>query len=109
MFELKTSSKGIIFKVYVQPRASANQTAGCRKDALKIRLTAPPSDGEANRACVKLLAKELKLPKSDIEIISGGSGREKKILVHIQDTGQSKKTAENIKKRLEILSAQKSS
>ncbi|NOY69574.1 MAG: YggU family protein [Deltaproteobacteria bacterium] len=81
MLYLKTGSDGVVFKVHIQPRASKNSVAGIFDDAVKIRLTAPPVDNAANRLCVKFLSKELKLPKKDIEIVSGHTGRNKQILI----------------------------
>lgn len=107
MLSIKTTSSGVVFKVYIQPRAAGNQVAGCRQDALKIRLTAPPADGEANRACLKFLAGRLKVPKSDLEIISGASGRSKKILVHIPEQKNREQGAERIKKQIENLAEKK--
>ena len=42
---------------------------------LKVRVSAPPSDGAANAAVVALLAKTLKRPKSTLRIVSGESAR----------------------------------
>ena len=42
---------------------------------LKIRVSAPPSEGAANAALVVLLAKTLKRPKSALRIVSGESAR----------------------------------
>ena len=55
--------------------------AGQHGDTLKIKLTAPPVDGAANKMCVQYLAKCLKVPKSSIEIISGHSSRTKRLLL----------------------------
>lgn len=107
--DVKTTSKGIVFKVYVQPGASANQTAGFYNNALKIRLTAPPAEGKANRECLKFISGKLKIPKSDMEIISGAAGREKRILVRIPDADKSGRAAQDIKRKLESLSPQKGS
>jgi uncharacterized protein (TIGR00251 family) len=48
---------------------------------LKIRITTPPEKGKANEAVVELLAKNLKVPKSSIKIVSGHTSRIKKILI----------------------------
>lgn len=69
------------FKVFVQPRSSKNQVAGCYGDALKIKLTAPPVDGEANKMCINYLAKFFSVPKSAVEIVSGQTGRSKLIRI----------------------------
>jgi uncharacterized protein (TIGR00251 family) len=47
--------------------------------SLKIRLTAPPVDGAANEALVKCLAEALGISRSRIEILSGLTGRDKRI------------------------------
>ncbi|RLB88437.1 MAG: YggU family protein [Deltaproteobacteria bacterium] len=81
MLWIKETADGVIFKVMAQPRASRNKIAGLQGDALKLRITAPPVEGAANKMCIELLAKTLKVRKSDIDIIQGQSGRTKKILV----------------------------
>jgi len=67
--------------VRVQPRASRNEVAGLEGDTLKIRLTAPPVDGEANEACLAFLAKLLDLSPSRLAIIQGARSRTKIIRI----------------------------
>ena len=74
--------KGMVIKVFVQPRSSKNLIVGPHGDTLKIKLTAPPVAGEANRLCIKFLAKFLGVPKTSMEIISGANGRNKRVLIH---------------------------
>jgi len=81
MLWIQETRDGVIFKVTVQPRGARNEIVGLQGDALKIRLTAPPVEGAANKMCIELLAKSLKVRKSDVEIIRGQSSRAKKILV----------------------------
>jgi uncharacterized protein (TIGR00251 family) len=81
MLWIQETADGVVFKVIVQPRSSRNEIAGLQGDALKIRLTAPPVEGAANKMCVEFLAKSLKVRKSDVEIIRGQSSRTKKVLV----------------------------
>jgi uncharacterized protein (TIGR00251 family) len=69
--------KEITLKVYLQPRSSKNEIAGAYRDGIKIRVTAPPSEGKANKALIKFLAKELQIPESNIEILKGYHSREK--------------------------------
>jgi uncharacterized protein (TIGR00251 family) len=45
--------------------------------SIKVRLTAPPVDGAANEALVKFLADTLSVAKSQIEIVSGHTSRDK--------------------------------
>lgn len=70
--------------VRVTPKASRNAVEGWAEDAagaryLKVRLTAAPEDGKANKALLKLLAKEWGCAPSALEIISGAKNRIKRI------------------------------
>jgi len=82
---LKETSQGIVLKVFVQPRSAKNMIAGRHGDALKIKLTAPPVDGAANKMCIQYLAKFFKVPKSAIEIISGHNSRTKRLLLRYKN------------------------
>lgn len=83
MIEIQTSADALTFSVYVQPRSSAAAFVGSHNNALKIKLTAPPADGAANKQCCQLLAKALSLPKSAIELVSGHASRHKRIRIHL--------------------------
>ena len=65
----------------VTPRAKHNEVAGIRNGALHIRTTAPPSDGKANKAVVKLLADYLNIAPSRISLFRGQTHRNKQFLV----------------------------
>ncbi len=73
----------LIFKIFVLPRSSKNMISGLYGDAVKLKLTAPPVDGAANKMCVKFLAKRLNIPKSCLEIVSGHTNRNKVVLVRL--------------------------
>ena len=64
--------------VRVIPRSSKNSITW-EEGVLKVRLTAPPVDGAANEALIALLAQRLGLPKRDIAIVQGATGRQKTI------------------------------
>ena len=66
-----------IIKIKLIPRSSRNEIIGKENDVIKIKLTAPPVEGKANKALVSFLAKKLGVPKRDIEIVSGERSREK--------------------------------
>ena len=76
-----TDAKTII-RVRVLPRTSKNQIVGIDGGVFKVKLTAPPVEGKANKALVQFLAKKLGLPKRDIEIVSGEHSREKSIRIN---------------------------
>jgi len=67
----------IRIEIKVQPRSSKNQVAGEQDGALKIKLTAPPVDGEANQALIKYLSTWLKIPKKNITLLKGETSRHK--------------------------------
>ena len=68
----------MLISVRVIPRSSKNSLAW-EQGKLKVRLTSPPIDGAANEALVALLAEELGLPKRQITIVRGASGRQKTV------------------------------
>lgn len=72
---------GVRFGVRVQPRASRDAVLGVMDGALRVALTAPPVDGEANAALVAFLAKKLGVGKRDVSIVQGETGRSKLVEV----------------------------
>lgn len=62
---------GVQFKIKVQPRSGKNEISGLQGDALKVRITAPPVDGEANEACIRFIARWLGVPRKGVQILSG--------------------------------------
>jgi uncharacterized protein (TIGR00251 family) len=81
MIRITAQEGGAAFSVKVVPRASRNEIAGVQGEAIRVRLTAPPIEGAANRALVKLLAETLKVPEHDVEIVTGHAGRQKVVRV----------------------------
>ncbi len=95
-FELKEAKTGVQFRIRVQPRAAKNELAGVMEGALKVRLTSPPVDGEANAACIKFFAALLGTAKSNLRISSGETSRSKTLEV-------SGMTLEQIRAKLQTL------
>ena len=79
--ELKSTASGIILPVLVQPKSARNEILGPVQGRLKIRLTAPPVEGEANKALIAFLAKRLKVAKSRINILKGQKNRRKMLII----------------------------
>ena len=71
----------IILNVKVIPRASKDSIQGILGDALKVRIQAPPVEGKANAHLVRFLSKQWKIPRASIEILSGGTGRNKRLRI----------------------------
>jgi len=49
MLKIMKSATGTVFRVRVQPGASKNEIVGVQEDALRVRISAPPVEGKANR------------------------------------------------------------
>ncbi|MBF7083178.1 YggU family protein [Desulfallas sp. Bu1-1] len=81
MLDLKQDDGGVTIRVRVQPKASKNETAGFLDGALKVRLTAPPVDGAANKACIEFLSRLFGVAKSRVAIVQGHTGRNKTIRI----------------------------
>jgi uncharacterized protein len=71
----------VVLKVQVQTRASRDEVVGPHGDSLKIRITAAPVAGAANKHLLKFLAKKLKVARSQMSIASGPTSRAKSIAI----------------------------
>jgi uncharacterized protein (TIGR00251 family) len=78
---IRMDSEGVTFQVRVTPRAAHDQVGPVVEDGLRIKVTAPPVEGEANKAVVALLARAIGVPKSAVQIVAGAGGRRKVIRV----------------------------
>jgi uncharacterized protein (TIGR00251 family) len=68
-------------KVQVVPRSSRNQIIVDENDVFKLKVTAPPVEGKANKALKDLIAKRLGVAKKDVQIISGQRSRHKTVRI----------------------------
>ena len=89
MLTIIKTATGATFRVRVQPGASKNEIVGVQQDALKVRISAPPVEGKANKALIQFLAKQLGVKRNQVEIISGHTTRIKTI--HVIGEGTEKK------------------
>jgi uncharacterized protein len=70
----------------VTPRSAKPGIGGWRagadgREELEVRVSEAPTDGSANSAVIKLLAKALGVSRSEVEIVSGQTSRHKRIAV----------------------------
>jgi uncharacterized protein (TIGR00251 family) len=68
-------------RLKVSPRSGKDQLLDLRSETIRVKLTAPPVEGEANRALIKFIARLCRLRKTDVELISGEKSRQKTILI----------------------------
>jgi len=65
--------------ITVLPRSSRNTVVGLQDNRLKIKISRPPVDGQANAACCRLLAKLFNIPTSHVAVVRGHCSRRKTI------------------------------
>lgn len=78
---LRKDGDGVVLRLRIQPRSSANRVAGVQGDALKISLTAPPVEGQANEALVRFLAGLLGVARRRVRLLAGEASRLKVVRV----------------------------
>ncbi len=72
----------LILQLHIQPRAARDEWVGPHGDRLKIRLTAPPVEGKANAGLCQFLATIFRVPKTQISVLAGQTGRDKRVRIH---------------------------
>ena len=71
----------LVLEVHCQPGAKRTEVAGMHGTALKIRLAAPAVGGRANEALVAFLARSFGVPRRDVSIVRGETGRSKTVRI----------------------------
>ena len=85
---LVATRDGVVLALHCQPGAKASRVVGLHDDRLKLQLQAPPLENRANEALVAWLANQLSLPRKQIEILTGHTSRQKRVLVRGATQGQ---------------------
>ena len=81
MAAVERSGDDLRLRIFLQPKAAKDQIVGLHDDELKISITAPPVDGQANAHLLKFLSKLFKVPKSSIVLEKGELNRHKQVLI----------------------------
>ena len=68
-------------EISVTPRASADRVGPYRDGILRVRVTRPPTDGEANRAVLRLVARAIGVAQGRLELVAGSRGRRKRVRI----------------------------
>jgi uncharacterized protein (TIGR00251 family) len=88
-FHLHDGKLGAALAVRVTPRATRNEITEIQSDGtVKVRLTAPPVEGEANKALVVFLAEVLGVAPTKLDIVAGLSGKDKLVSVLDMDNNE---------------------
>jgi hypothetical protein len=74
-------SDGLVLQLRIQPGAQRTGVAGVLGERLKLRIAAPPVDGKANEQLLAFLAEEFGVPRSQVELVSGETSRDKRVVV----------------------------
>ena len=78
---LISEKNGVRLCLQISAGAKTDTVIGPQADRLKIKISAPPVKGKANKALCKFLARELGIPKTDIDIIRGRKTAKKDVFV----------------------------
>lgn len=81
MIAITDHEDGCVLPVRAQPGARRPGVQGEQAGALKVAVSAPPQDGRANEALVEALREALGVRRSQVELLSGATGRDKKFLI----------------------------
>ena len=81
---LKLTKEGMTLNLRISPNASKNEIV-IDDGTLKVKITAQPIDGKANKALVEFLSKNFKIPKTSFEIIRGETSKDKTVLIKCND------------------------
>ncbi len=75
-----------VLPIRVTPRSAKPGIGGWRagadaREELEVRVAEAPTDGAANDAAIRLLAKALGISRSEVSIISGDTSRHKRVSI----------------------------
>jgi uncharacterized protein len=79
--DFKIERENVSFWLRVKPRAACERLTVDASGELRLELHAPPTEGQANEACVYFLARALRLPQACVVILSGQKARRKLLRV----------------------------
>ena len=86
---IKETKDGIVVNIKISPNAKRNEIIK-DNEIFKIKITAQPIDGKANKALIEFLSKNFKIPKTSIKILKGETSKEKTILFETSNSDKVK-------------------
>lgn len=89
----KETKDGLIVNIKISPNSKKNEIVK-EEEYTKIKITAQPIDGKANKALVEFLSKNFKIPKTSIKILKGETSKEKTVLFETKDEEKLQKLKE---------------
>jgi len=82
--------EGVTLLLHCQPGAKVSRVVGEHGERLKISLNAPAVDNKANDVLIAWLSDRLKIPRKQVELLSGHSSRQKRVLIRGLDADQTR-------------------
>jgi uncharacterized protein len=89
---IEDAADGCRLHLYARPRSSRTEVAGLHGNRIKLKVAAPPVDGAANDEIIDFVASELGVRKSDVEFVSGQTGKRKTLHVFGVSPSQVRRT-----------------
>ena len=85
--KIKEVNDGLIIKIKIIPNSSKNDII-IEDEFIKVKVTAQPVENKANKALIEFLSKQLKIPKTCVEIVKGETSKEKTVLLKVTESGK---------------------
>ena len=86
---LVPTGDGVLIRLRVSPGAKRSSLdGGYGENSLKLRVAAPPVNGKANAEAERFLTKTLGVPRSEVAVVRGASGRDRAVLVRGAAVGE---------------------
>jgi uncharacterized protein (TIGR00251 family) len=93
---LSEKKQGICLKVKAVPKSSRTEIVDLKEDRCRIKVKAPPVDGEANSALIAFLAKTFAISKKAVILKSGLKGKNKEFILSGITLKQASEVLDNI-------------
>ncbi len=71
----------MLITVKVIPKSSKNELEQISEGVFKAKITVAPEKGKANAKVIELLSRHFNIPKSEIQIVSGLTSKQKRVLL----------------------------
>ncbi|MGA3208844.1 MAG: DUF167 domain-containing protein [Syntrophales bacterium] len=81
MVDIRETEHGLVLQVHIVPRSAKCEVVGNQGNALKLKITAPPVEGQANKECIRFLSDILGIKKKQVRILSGSKSKKKTVAI----------------------------
>jgi uncharacterized protein (TIGR00251 family) len=85
---VESDDGGVVVHIHVLPRSGRTEIVGRHGDSLKVRVSAPPVDGQATDAARIAVAEALGIPAHRVVIVAGERSRLKRLRISGLDVGE---------------------